>query len=230
MISLLWSLKCFLYCVWVGGRLSEVYQVRVISICKWTEMVVKPSLLWCVLVWSFSRVLHRLTIQLLSVHKKLVWNLTPPPPPPPLPPGEWTVEGHPRGRAKAARGLSGVKRNNAKSKNTHNKINLLNWQKCWTVALTKSKFGLPSLNTGLLGHVCIYPGHMQTHMTCLHIQQATHVTANQMNRWAQSLTSCREMLAGVITLLLEETKKCAGWRKRGERVTDRDCVLILQAS
>lgn len=28
------------------------------------------------------------------------------------------------------------------------------------------------------------------------------------------------MLARVITLLLEETKKCAEWRKSGERVTD----------
>lgn len=73
-------------------------------------------------------------------------------------------------------------------------------------------------------------GTCRPRMTCLHIQQGTHVTANQMNRWAQSVTSCRAMLAGVITLLLEETKKCAGWRKRGERVTDRDCVLILQAS
>lgn len=56
---------------------------------------------------------------------------------------------------------------------------------------------------------------MQTH-THTYSQHGTVSSANQRNRWAQSPSSCREMLARVITLLLEKTKKLCGVEKEGE--------------
>lgn len=65
---------------------------------------------------------------------------------------------------------------------------------------------------------CLHPHTQQyTWYVHTHTYSTVHRALNQRNRWAQSQTSCREMLARVETPLLEETKKCETDIEREEK-------------